>query len=302
MSQFAIVLVLASAIVHAAWNAAGKTHSPSSAFFCIALSAGLLAMSPLLFLYGCMIPEIPPEVWASILLTGLCQALYYSMLAAAYRCGDMSLAYPLTRSTTVLFMAGLLSAPKFAGQFNTAYVAGLSFITGGTLALPMRSSADFRISRYFSKSSLFAVLAAVGTTGCMLVDQHVLNQMAALPCWRLSRLETLLLYAPLQSISAASWLFIWSLFSAAERVELRRILRENKKRAVMIGIGIYASYGLLLASMPYVQDLSYSVALRQVSIPAGMSFGIILLKEPRYLLKYLCGALITAGVVLIALA
>jgi drug/metabolite transporter (DMT)-like permease len=301
MSPLAIVLVLASALIHAAWNATGKSQAPSTAFFSTSLGAGLLAMSPLLIFYGDVMRIIPFELWMLIALTGMCQAMYYGMLAAAYRSGDISLTYPLTRSTTVLFMAGAASTAQLSGQFSGVYVAGLGFITGGSLMLPLRSSADLRIARYCSKSCLFAVLAAAGTTGCMLIDQRVLSQMATLP-HSLSIIETLLMYAPLQSFSAVTWLLVWTACNRAERVQFFQIMRENKKRAALVGLGIYASYGLLLASTPYVHDLSYSVALRQVSIPVGMGIGIVLLKEPHYLLKSFGAAAITAGVVLVALA
>jgi len=301
MSHTAILLIVASAIVHAGWNAAGKRIRPSASFFAVALGIGCVSMSPLLLWYADSIARIPLELWPLILLTGAFQAVYYAMLAAAYRCGDMSIAYPLTRSSTVLLMAGMSTLLRSSTALSSVYLAGLGCIAGGSLVLPLRSRADLQLERYFTKSCLFALFAAAGTTGCMLVDEHVLLQLLATPREQFSNMDAVLMYAPLQSISAVFWLSVWIACDPLERREPLRILREHKFRVAIVGLGIYASYGLLLLSRPHVANLSYSVALRQMSIPLGAAIGIYLLKEPLYFLKSAGAAAITAGVVLVAL-
>src|SRR5205085_11785781 len=142
MSPLAVLLVLASAIVHVAWNALGKRERPSAAFFAAALGCGLLGMCPLMAVYGDVIPQMSAGLWLLLALTGLFQAFYYIMLAAAYCRGYMSMAYPLTRPTTVLFMAGMSSSIKGCGAMSLGHVAGLAFITFGGPLLPLRSRAD----------------------------------------------------------------------------------------------------------------------------------------------------------------
>jgi drug/metabolite transporter (DMT)-like permease len=300
VSQLAILLVLTSAVLHVAWNAAGKRQQPSAAFFLIALSTALIAMLPLLCANATLLPTIPSRVFIMILGAGLFQALYYVMLAAAYRTGDMSLVYPLTRSLTVLLIAIVAAITRLSLPTSLCYLTGVALISVGSVVLPVRNTRDLHIGHFITHAGICAVLAAAGTTGCMLFDERALQVIAADS--QLSNTEAMMIYSPLQSISAVFWISIYVLARRSERREVSTILKTCKMRAAIVGIGMYASYGFLLASRPYVKDLSYSVALRQLSIPLGAAIGVMLLKEPRYLLKGVGAAAITGGVVLIALS
>ena len=67
----------------------------------------------------------------------------------------------------------------------------------------------------------------------------------------------------------------------------------------MTGIGIYLTYGLVLASMNYVSNIGYVAIFRQLSIPLGAIFGIILLKESKYPPKILGIIIIVLGLVFV---
>ena len=71
--------------------------------------------------------------------------------------------------------------------------------------------------------------------------------------------------------------------------------------AAITGIGIYLTYGLVLASMNYVTNVSYVAAFRQLSIPLGALMGIIFLKEPAYRVKIFGVVSIFAGLVMVGL-
>ena len=49
-----------------------------------------------------------------------------------------------------------------------------------------------------------------------------------------------------------------------------------------MGLTIYTTYTLALISLAYVNNVSYVVAFRQISIPLAAILGIILLKESYY--------------------
>jgi uncharacterized membrane protein len=62
-----------------------------------------------------------------------------------------------------------------------------------------------------------------------------------------------------------------------------------------------STYGLVLASMTYVTDVSYVAAFRQLSIPIGALFGIVLLKEQCPAPKLLGILIISIGLILVGI-
>ena len=92
MTLTAIVLLLVSAVTHAGWNLLGKREHPTAAFLLVANILGCLCLTPVLVFYGRALAAFPPRVWVLIGLTGLCQAIYFTALAGAYRTGDLSIA------------------------------------------------------------------------------------------------------------------------------------------------------------------------------------------------------------------
>ncbi|MBT6149017.1 MAG: multidrug DMT transporter permease, partial [Gemmatimonadetes bacterium] len=102
MSTLALVLVIVSAILHAGWNYIGKTRTPTAAFFAVANATGFVVLLPLLLMHHKAVAAWPDSVWGWIVLTGAFQAIYCGALARAYRAGDISVAYPLARSSPVL--------------------------------------------------------------------------------------------------------------------------------------------------------------------------------------------------------
>ena len=81
MTLTSAVLILISAVVHAAWNLLGKREHPTPAFFLAANTIGCLCLTPAVLAYGRGILEFPASVWLLIALTGICQAVYMSSLA-----------------------------------------------------------------------------------------------------------------------------------------------------------------------------------------------------------------------------
>ena len=60
-----------------------------------------------------------------------------------------------------------------------------------------------------------------------------------------------------------------------------------------------ATYGLVLASMAYVTNVSYVAAFRQLSIPIGAVLGLTIQREPRYLPKIIGIVIVSVGLILV---
>lgn len=296
VTSTALLLVLISAILHAGWNLLGKHAYPSTAFFLVANALGSLCLMPGLFLYGHVLPLFPKPVWLLVSLTGFFQAVYFWALAAAYRAGDMSIAYPLARSSPVIIVTIATVLLGRSDRLSAQSILGIFLVVGGSLILPMRRFNDFRLRNYSNLSCLFALGAAFATTGYSLIDDAALRQARA--AVSIGATAVTLVYAFFEGFATSLWMALL-LFAEKDRPSLGRVIRQNPYQAALTGIGMYLTYTLVLLSMAFVSDISYVVAFRQLSIPVGVILGVAVLKEPSYLPKFAGVFIMFAGLVLV---
>jgi len=300
LTATAILLLVAAALIHASWNLLSKRQSPSPAFFLAANTFGCLLLAPLVIVNATVYAEYPPQVWMLIGATGLCMAVYYAALAGAYRNGDMSVAYPLARSSPIIVVTIVTVFLGKGGQLSAQCVLGAVLVVAGCFLLPMRHFSDFRLKNYLNLTCAFALAAACGTAGYSIIDDEALRRLRNISAIPLGVSMITILYAFVEGISANLWLGVMIAVSPASRRELAQVLRESKLTCVLTGIGIYAAYILVLISMGFVKNISYVVAFRQLSIPLGALMGILVLREPRFPPKIAGVAVLCAGLVLVA--
>ncbi|MDF1608001.1 EamA family transporter [Hoeflea sp. YIM 152468] len=136
MTTFALAIVLFSALLHAGWNAmlkavddrAGVLGAVSLAHALVGVV--LIALSPL--------PALAS--WPSIIISTLVHYAYYLLLFRAYRHGDLSQVYPISRGLApaiVAFSAWMLIDETLA----PLAVAGLVAITAGICLLALQRGA-----------------------------------------------------------------------------------------------------------------------------------------------------------------
>ena len=301
MTPTSILLLITSAITHAGWNLIGKREHPTGAFFLAASSFGFLLLFPTIFLFGGALKLFPPQVWWLLILTGVCQALYYSALAGAYRQGDLSIAYPLARSLPVLLVTIITTILGRGSQLSGPYILGTVLILAGCFMIPMKRFSDFSLRNYCTPAFLLAVAAAVGTAGYSIIDDEALRyaRTAAAPGY--SILQVTLLYACLEGFVSSIWLGAYITITPQGRGELRALRQNYPLNAALMGIGIQVAYSLVLTAMAFSRNVSYVVAFRQLSILIGAALGVILLKEPAHLTK-LIGVLIAfTGLIMVGI-
>ena len=301
MSLIAAILIIVSAFMHAGWNFISKRRNPSLAFFFVTAVFAALTISPILFIHRDALRLLPTAVWGLVFATGIAQMIYFFGLAGAYRRGDISLAYPLARALPVLFVAVISLLLGNGGQIGGISLLGMVLITAGCIILPLPHFQKLRLQNYQDTVILMALVAAVGTTGYTLIDDQALRQMrAVIP---LENSQITFLFIALQTSSTALMLGLATLFSPDERRQLRQIL-QNRSLAftsLLTGVVIMATYGLVLAAMAYVTNVSYVAAFRQLSIPIGAVLGLTLQQEPRYLPKLAGIVVVSLGLVLVGL-
>jgi len=298
MSLAAATLLLLSAFTHAGWNYLSKKHHPSLSYYLAANTIGVLCMSPLLPWYWSRITLIPGTVWIFVTISGVLLAVYMAALAGAYRTGDLSIAYPIARSLPVIFVAAASVLFGLGQALDIWFAIGGVLIVGGCVLLPLRCFSGFSVRALGGVSGLLAMSAAVCIAGYTVVDHQALARLRNLPGRPFSPIDATLLYMVVEGISASIWKGALVLCSRRERRNLKGVLSDFKFSAAITGIGIFSTYGLVLASMNFVANVSYVAAFRQLSIPIGAILGMLFLHEPRYLPKVTGIGLIFAGLIL----
>jgi len=103
MTLLAIAFVLVSALLHATWNLFGKGSEDKSAFF---LAQGVATMLLLLPPVALLWPEAAPSAgaWRFVVGSAVAHGAYALFLVKSYEVGDLSVAYPLSRSAPALVL------------------------------------------------------------------------------------------------------------------------------------------------------------------------------------------------------
>jgi drug/metabolite transporter (DMT)-like permease len=298
MTTIATVLLIISAFTHAGWNFISKKQHPTQAFYLVANVIGVICILPILFYYASFLHFVPASVWLIVVMSGFFLASYMGMLAGAYSAGDISIAYPLTRSLPVILVF-LLTLILNTGQPTGGwFFIGIILVVSGCIILPLKAFDDFHFHNYNNLCCMLAVLAALGVTGYTVADDRALRFLRELPGKPMSPVEGTLLYMVLEGISSSIWQALFVVVNRKERQGISTVLKSYRGSAALTGIGIYFTYGIVLVAMNYVSNISYVAAFRQLSIPLGAILGMAILKETRYLPKTIGIAAIFVGLVL----
>ena len=300
MTSSAALLILTAALLHALWNMYSRKFRVTSSAFCI----GGLSLSLALFLASGLVTDALPiltfEYLAIIAFSSVFQALYFIGVVNAYACGHLSLSYPLLRSIPILLvLIYTLLAGDISAISAVAVGGGLLIILGCTL-LPMASARDFKLSNYTGRMMGFVMLAAFGTAGYSVVDSWGMQQLAnGSP--QASMVAVSMTYVCIQVFCTSLLLGMFSLSRSSYRQEFLETICKHKLRSISVSLMTMLAYAPVLAAMTMVTNVSYVVALRQVSIPIAFLLGILVLQESSYRVRWFAVLIISLGLVLSAL-
>lgn len=300
MSGIAISLIIVSAFLHATWNFHSKRIHPTVGFFVVGTLAGALILTPILIYWHGLLEAIPPRGWMLLVLGGSCHAIYYYGLATAYNLGDMSIAYPFARALPLVFVTVLTMIFGLGGTISAQALNGFALILIGCFLLPMGRFSDLRLSNYLNGSCLFAIVAAIGTSGYTITDDRAMAMLQQLPGEPFSEFTAPAIYVTLEACLGAMLVAVFAMCFRKHRQEAAAVWANHKADAVLMGVLVYCAYGLVLAAMMFTKNVSYIAAFRQLSIPLGALLGMILLKEPSPAPKRLGIVTLVAGLVLVA--
>ncbi len=147
MTPGVAMLVLASAVLHASWNALlkGGIDRLRSA---TAMAVGAGAVSAVV---ACLLPAPRAASWGCVGLSAALYVVYNLLLVTAYRHGDLGVSYPVARGSSPLLVA--MGAAVAAGEELTPpSLAGIALISLGIAALAIEGGAGSRRDRWRRRS------------------------------------------------------------------------------------------------------------------------------------------------------
>jgi len=155
--------MLASAFLHAAWNAWVKSRGDSTAAVSALVIGAGFPYLVILFFVG-----LPPlAAWGWITLTVGLSIVSLTLLAAAYREGDFAVAYPMIRGLIPVVLV-LAAAPLFGEVLTLPAAFGVLCVSAGLGLIAWESA---RRTRTMTLKGLgFAALAASFTAAMVIAD------------------------------------------------------------------------------------------------------------------------------------
>ena len=300
MTFFCIILIAASALMHAGWNLICKSRHPSAAFFMLSTGASITAMLPLTLYYLPLLGNIPAAVWILVVISGAVQAVYYTSLGNAYRVGEISVAYPLAKAMPVVFVPVVTMVLSLGKQLGGGVLAGMALVGLGCVILPLPSLRPMSPRHYCRQGFSYILCAAVMTTAYTIIDCEALKLFSQSSAS--SHLVTAVVYIAWENILIEAFLLPYVLLQPRERQTLREMFYGKRLRyPALSGVTCTSSYLLVLLAMMLVSNVSYIAAFRQLSIPLGALLGILLFKERAALPKMVGIGMIFFGLLVIGL-
>ncbi len=287
MSPLALGLVLIAAFTHATWNYAAKRAGGGLPFVWVSSTIALglyLVVGTAYWLWRQ--PVLPAGVWWIVAGSGLLKTAYSLLLQRAYRHGEFSLVYPLTRGTAPLLAT--IAAMAVFGERPTPLalagggiiVASIFYLTGGPALL--------HTDRAHLRQGVWLGLACGTCVAIYTVwDQRAVSHLQ-LPPVLYDGGTQLVLFCVLTP-------FAW-----ARRGEVAEAWRDHRGKAAVVGLLSPVAYVLILTAMSFT-PVSYIAPAREISIVIGAFFGAKLLKEADAPRRLLAAGGMVAGIIALAL-
>ena len=276
MSLFALSIVLFAALLHASWNAMVKAGGDRALILAgVALSHALVGLALIL------LSEAPArESWPALIISTLVHYAYYALLFQAYRLGDLSQVYPISRGLAPMLVA--VGALLLIGESLPPIAwAGLIAVSVGIWLLSLRPQ-GMEVDRR-------AVIVAV-VLGLAIASYSVADGIGV----RLAGDPT----------GYMGWLFLLEapvIFAVLGPRILRRGTIDPRTFALGMLGGVFAvtAYGLVLYAKT-IAPIGVVSAVRESSVVIAALIGVILLGERPWKKRLAAALIVATGVVALA--
>jgi len=272
-------LVLLGAALHATWNVIIKAGS-DKLLDTILVTCGSASIAALALPFA-PLPE--KASWPYLAASVAIHFAYFTLVALAYRTGELSYAYPIMRGSAPPLTA-VVAAVTVREPLSFGAWLGIALISAGILAL---TGDSWRSGRFPFAPAAFGLLNAVVIVAYTLVDGIGVR------------------------LSGHAWSYILWLFLLIP-IPLLALVLLSRPRAFATqlctrwrpgflgGVCTTAAYGVALWAMT-VAPIALVAALRETSVIFGTVFASLFLKERFGPVRYLAAGAVTAGAVAIML-
>jgi drug/metabolite transporter (DMT)-like permease len=267
-------LVILSAILHAVWNAlvksAGDRTLTMVAIRTVGMTFGLVALP--------FVDWPAPDSWKWLAATSVVMFAYYALLVRSYGVGDMSVVYPLARGLAPVLTT--IAAFLVIGEaLSTGQVVGVVMISLGIMALSFGAGAS---------STAVGFALATGVSVATYSFFAGLGVRAA---------GTVLGFQACLEIVTGFGMLCYGV--VARRADLVIYVRRHG------AVGLFAGAVSVLGFLAYLVaarslPLGPVSALRETSVIFGAVLGTIVLREGFGPRRIVAAALVTVGIVLLA--
>lgn len=279
MSPLVFSVVLAAAVLHAAWNGLVKQGGDPFLRLAVVILTGSLVCLPFLPLV-----EPPPAAAWPWLLTSVAVHIGYDwLLCLGYLRGDLSLVYPVARGVAPPLVA-LLGALVAGEHLPPSGILAVAVVSAGILLLLGLG----RVARAQRRSLLYATGCGVTIALYTLADGQGVR--AAGEPW--GYIVWLFALDGLPFGSAVLWL---------QRHRLQGLATPGLAPAALGGLLSFTAYALVIWAMA-TTPMALVSALRETSVVLAAWIGTRLLREPFGHRRIAAAALVAAGIVLLKLA
>jgi drug/metabolite transporter (DMT)-like permease len=274
-----VALVLLAALLHACWNAVVKSDSDRLVSMGLVMLAGAL-------LGLAVVPFVPfPETvaWPYLAASVLIHNFYYFFLLKAYRWGDLSHVYPISRGLGPLLVA-LVSGRLIGEHLAPHEIAGVVLVSCGIASLAFGHGLP-RGKEW--RPVIYAVLTGVTISAYTIADglgaRHAGNALS---------------YIAWLNVVEGPWVFLLAL--AMRRGGIVLYLRRSWWRGLAGGVVATCAYGIAIWALS-LGAMAHVAALRETSVIFAAAIGAILLREGFGYRRIVAASIVAAGLVLMNL-
>nr|BFD63270.1 DMT family transporter [Bdellovibrio sp. HM001] len=253
------LLLLLSALLHAAWNALAKASKDKESFlFLTILLSGLLTASSM-FISGQKLQFPAPQILAIAVLSGVFEGLYFLTLSKALRTSGLGKSYAIMRGGAMVLVWAYSSL--FLGeQASLGQIMGAVLVLTGILTINFQ---DLRQSGVAGlRSDIWSFLSALFIAGYHLCYHEALSQKA----------EPMPLFLVAMVVSLPFLLF------GIRTGPIKRVLgtlRTHPYRVLITGTFATASFLIFLYGLR-ISAPGFAISLRNSSIFFAVVFSFFL--------------------------
>jgi uncharacterized membrane protein len=264
MDLAVIGLVAISAVLHVAWNVRLKTAGDPLRAATVGMLAATVAIVPVGIVAWWLSgqPILPIEGIVLGVASGTVEAIYFVLLSAAYRRGDLSVVYPIARGTAPL-LAVAIGVGILGERLGIAGFIGVALLLLGFLLLQQ----PWRALR--GHTGLDPSIAFALATGVTIASYSAIDRVG-------TRLIQPFTYAAILWVTTSVVLILWVSFVAGGRIFEGG--RDELRRSAVGGWLTLGAYLLILIALS-VAPLSGVAPLRESATVFAAAWGSVRLGE-----------------------